>query len=187
MRFIQSSILGCLGLSLIFCLFSCGPGFRSPLVASSELTEHKSLLFNAPEGRAVVYIFRPYQFVASGSPIPVVLDHNPAGSIPCNTYLYLEVMPRDHLIELGEYDGIKYYDDKSEKYVQVRRFPGSKTCSLRFTAEEGHCYFFTTKVKIGGFQIEQIEEKVGKTKIKKAVPSGDNRFDNAENLSKHSY
>jgi hypothetical protein len=154
-------------IALTFILTAAGcSSFSGPVVKSSEALKEKSRQLSPPPGRAAVYVIRPQQFVAAGQAIPVFIDHDRFGSLPPGTYLYGEVMPREHILESAEMTGVK------------------KAASLRFKADEGTCYFFITKVKmgIGGIlSLESVSEEEGRKRIAKYKLSGDNKFEAEEN------
>jgi len=136
-------------------------GCRSLPVASDSYNQ-KALQFKPTPGWAGVYILRENQFVASGSHIKVFLNHKKVGMLYPKSFIYGEIMPREHSLELAE-------------------MPGAKNTSLRFKAEEGKCYFFNTKVAagflIGSQVIEVLSEEEGKERIKTHEHSGFNEFD----------
>jgi hypothetical protein len=138
-------------------------GCRSLPVASDSYNQ-KALQFKPTPGWAGVYILRENQFVASGSHIKVFLNHKKVGMLYPKSFIYGEIMPREHSLELAE-------------------MPGAKNTSLRFKAEEGKCYFFNTKVAagflIGSQVIEVLSEEEGKERVKTHEQSGFNEFDAA--------
>jgi len=144
-------------LFLLFLVTGC----RSLPVASDSYNQ-KALQFKPTPGWAGIYVLRENQFVASGSHIKVFLNHKKVGMLYPKSYIYGEIMPREHSLELAE-------------------MPGAKNTSLRFKAEEGKCYFFNTKVAagflVGSQVIEVLSEEAGKELVKNYTPSGFNDFD----------
>jgi hypothetical protein len=132
-------------------------GCRSFPTASDNYTQ-KARQFKPAPGWAGVYVLRPNQFVASGSNIKVFLDHKKVGMLPPGSFIYGEVMPREHFLELAE-------------------MPGAANKSLRFKAEEGKCYFFKTEVGFARQIIELLSEEEGKELVKSYRQSGFNEFD----------
>ena len=103
-------------------------------------------------------IRRP-QFIASGSGLDVHLDKVRFGSVPPYAYLYGEIDPGQHGLDLS---------------LQV----GSpKPLSHGFTVEAGRSYFFDVAAKMGGFTLEPILEAEGRKLVQKYELSGDNRFE----------
>lgn len=147
-------------LILLFLVTGC----RSLPVASDSYHQ-KALEFKPTPGWAGIYILRENQFIASGSHIKVFLNHKKVGMLYPKSYIYGEIMPREHSLELAE-------------------MPGAKNTSLRFKAEEGKCYFFNTKVAagflVGSQVIEVLSEEEGKELVKNYPQSGFNDFDAAE-------
>jgi len=146
-------------LFLLFLITGC----RSLPVASDSYNQ-KALQFKPTPGWAGVYVLRENQFIASGSHIKVFLNHKKVGMLYPKSFIYGEIMPREHSLELAE-------------------MPGARNTSLRFKAEEGKCYFFNTKVAAGfptGSQvIEVLSEEEGKERVKTHEHSGFNEFDAA--------
>lgn len=134
-------------------------GCRSFPVASDSYTK-KARQFNPTPGWAGLYVLRPNQFLAAESNIKVFLDHKKVGMLPPGSFIYGEVMPREHFLELAE-------------------MPGCANKSLRFTAEEGKCYFFKTEVGFARQIIELLSEEEGKELVKSYKQSGFNDFDSA--------
>lgn len=128
--------------------------------SSSELLQ-RATQFRPPADKAAVYVIRGGGFAASGSPIELHLDQTRFGSIPIYTYLYGEVTPSEHLLELS---------------MRAPAF-NPKPLQHRFTAEASRCYFFKASVGVGGFDLEPIEEEEGKRLVGKSTLSGDNRFE----------
>jgi len=153
----NSAKLTAMTLFLLFLVTSC----RSLPVASDSYNQ-KALQFKPTPGWAGIYVLRENQFVASGSHIKVFLNHKKVGMLYPKSYIYGEIMPREHSLELAE-------------------MPGAKNTSLRFKAEEGKCYFFNTKVAagflVGSQVIEVLSEEEGKELVKSYPPSGFNEFD----------
>jgi hypothetical protein len=130
----------------------------APIHQSSANLKDKALRFRPAEGRSAVYVIRPNQFVAAGSALPVFLDHEKFGSLPPKSYLYCEVLPREHALELAE-------------------LPGAKPVVVRFNAETGRCHFFYARANLGGFVLDQMEESEGQKRVRASSLSGDNRFE----------
>jgi hypothetical protein len=155
----NSAKLIAITLFLLFLVTGC----RSLPVASDSYNQ-KALQFKPTPGWAGVYILRENQFVASGSHIKVFLNHKKVGMLYPKSFIYGEIMPREHSLELAE-------------------MPGAKNTSLRFKAEEGKSYFFNTKVAagflIGSQVIEVLSEEEGKERVKTHEHSGFNEFDAA--------
>jgi hypothetical protein len=147
--------------AMILCLLFLVAGCRSLPIASDSYNQ-KALQFKPTPGWAGIYVLRENQFVASGSHIKVFLNHKKVGMLYPKSYIYGEIMPREHSLELAE-------------------MPGAKNTSLRFKAEEGKCYFFNTRVAagflVGSQVIEVLSEEEGKERVKSYPPSGFNEFD----------
>lgn len=142
-------------------------GFSGPVVKSSDTLNQSARQLQPPPGKALVYVFRPQQFVAAGQAIPVFIDHERFGGLPPGTFLYGEIMPREHILEAAEMRGVK------------------EAASLRFKADDGKCYFFSTKVSMGlggVLSIESISEEEGKKLITKYKLSGDNKFETGDHI-----
>lgn len=129
----------------------------APLQRPSEAFAAKAREFRPPPGWAAVYVIRPFAFVAAGSSVPVFLDHKPFGKLLVGTYLYAEIAPREHVLELAE--------------VQL-----ASNVSQRFVAEEGKCYFFHASYGTS-LTLEPLPEAEGKLRVGKYDQSGDNRLD----------
>ena len=153
----SSAKLTAMTLFLLFLVTSC----RSLPVASDSYNQ-KALQFKPTPGWAGIYVLRENQLVASGSHIKVFLNHKKVGMLYPKSYIYGEIMPREHSLELAE-------------------MPGAKNTSLRFKAEEGKCYFFNTKVAagflVGSQVIKVLSEEEGKELVTSYTPSGFNEFD----------
>jgi len=134
-------------------------GCRSFPTASDNYTQ-KARQFKPTPGWAGIYVMRPAQLVAAGSNIKVFIDHKKVGMLPPQSFIYGEIMPREHSLELAE-------------------MPGASNSSLRFKAEEGKCYFFFTKVSFptGAQVIELLPEEEGKELVRSYKQSGFNEFE----------
>jgi hypothetical protein len=126
--------------------------------ASDEFTR-QARQFKPSPGRAAVYVIRPAQFVAAGSFIGVWIDHKKFGKLPPRSFLYTEVLPREHVLELTEVINVK-------------------NISHRFVAEEGKCYFFTAEVLLSAkMSLSALSEEEGKQLVSDYDQSGSNAFD----------
>lgn len=146
-----------LALSLLLIGSGCAQ-FSAPVKKSSAATQARARQFSPPEGKIGIYILRGYQFAAAGAPVPVFLDHSKFGTLPPNSYLYCEALAREHVLELAE-------------------LPMAKSTSLRFRSDPGQCYFFDTKVVLGGFKIEPLKEDEARKRVSKLKLSGDSVFE----------
>lgn len=144
-------------LLIVFITSGCA-GFGAPIIEASKSLDLKAREFNPPEGRAAIYIIRPYQFVAAGSPIHVYLDHEKFGEVPPGSFIYGEILPREHTIELAEMTGLE-------------------NTTLQFTAEAGMCYFFYSEINLRSQGLEGISSDKGKELVNKYKLSGQNKFD----------
>lgn len=144
-------------LSSVFFVAGCA-SFGAPVTKSSEILDSQARKFSPPAGRAAVYLIRPSQFVAAGSPITAFMDHEDFGAVPPGSFLYGEILPREHSLEVG-IKGI------------------NKITPLRFKAEEGKCYFFYTEVNLRSVALELISDEKGKDLVEKYKLSGQNKFD----------
>jgi hypothetical protein len=145
-----------IALLLSFLLSGCA-SFKT---ASGIYTE-KARQFSPPPGRAALYVIRPNQFIAAGSYIGVFIDHDKLGRLPPQSFLYAEITPREHILELAEVSN-------------------SKNTSVRFKAEEGKCYFYRAEVKAGfggTLALESFSEGEGKDLVRNYEQSGYNEFD----------
>ena len=143
-------------LLLAFLAASCS-SFRSPVKKASDTFTQKARQFSPPPGRAAVYVIRPFGFVAAGSPMTIFMDHRKFGKLPAGTFLYGEVLPREHILESAE-------------------FPGVQNASLRFKAEEGRCYFFYATVG-WNLNLETLPDDEGRRRVEKYEQSGENTFE----------
>ncbi len=154
--------------ALFLTLLTAGcAGVSGPVVKSSDALNQTARQLQPSPGRAAVYVLRPQQFVAAYQAIPVFIDHERFGALPPGTFLYGEIMPREHVLEAAEMKGVK------------------TAASLRFKAEDGRCYFFSTKVSMGFggvLSIEPISEEEGKKLITKYKLSGDNKFETGDEI-----
>lgn len=129
---------------------------------ASEGYTKKARQFSPPPGRAGLYVMRTAQFVAAGSPINVFLDHKKFGSLPPPSFIYAEILPREHVLELAEVSGCK-------------------NISIRFTAEEKKCYFYLAEVHMGfgkgTMTLEPLSEEEGRELVNKYEQSKINAFD----------
>lgn len=147
-----------MGIVLLLAFLAAGcASFRSPVQKASDPFTQRARLFSPPSGRAAVYVIRPFGFVGAGLPIPVFIDHKEFGKLPAGTYLYGEIQPREHILELAEFSGVK-------------------NASLGFKAEEGTCYFYYATVG-WSLNLESLPDDEGKRLVEKYELSGDNRFD----------
>jgi len=147
-------------IALSLFLAACGSSWVSFPKASSIYTQ-KARQFSPPPGRAALYVIRPNQFVAAGSPITVFIDHNKFGRLPPPSFIYAEIMPREHLLELAE-------------------MGGAGSTSIRFKAEEGKCYFYLAEVKFSvpaSMHLELLPEKKGKELVNTYEQSAYNEYD----------
>lgn len=135
----------------------CASLRTSPLKTPSDAFAAKAREFRPPSGWAAVYVIRPFGLAGAGSPMPVFLDHKPFGKLLVGSYLYAEIAPREHVLEVAE-------------------FKGAKNFSLRFTAEEGKCHFFHATVGFG-LNLEPLPEEEGRRLVNKYEQSGDNQLD----------
>ncbi len=143
-------------LILLF-LFSGCASFQT---ASAIYTE-KARQFSPPPGRAGLYVIRPNQFVAAGSYIGVFVDHDKLGRLPPRSFLYAEIAPREHILELAEVSN-------------------SRNTSVRFKAEEGKSFFYRAEVKagLGGtLVLTPLSEEEGKNLVRDYQQSGYNEYD----------
>ena len=144
-------------LLLAFLAAGCASLRGAPLKKPSEAFAGKALQFSPPPGQAAVYVIRPFGFAGAGSSMSVFLDHKPFGKLPVGSFLYGEVLPREHFLELAEFTGVK-------------------NASLRFRAEEGKCHFFYATV--GWNQsLDALPEDEGKRLVQKYEQSGENQLD----------
>jgi len=142
----------------IFLMVLLVPACVSFPKASDELTR-QARQFSPSPGRAAVYVIRPNQFVAAGSFIGLWIDHKKIGRLPPRSFLYTEVLPREHVIELTEVVNVK-------------------NTSHRFTAEEGKCYFFTAEILISAnMSLSALSEAEGKQLVSDYDQSGFNTVD----------
>jgi len=126
--------------------------------ASDEFTR-QARQFSPSTGRAAVYVIRPNQLVAAGSFIGLWIDHKKIGRLPPRSFLYMEVLPREHVIELTE-------------VVSVTN------TSHRFMAEEGKCYFFTAEILLSAkMSLSALSEEEGKQLVSDYNQSGYNTVD----------
>ena len=128
-----------------------------PLKMPSDAFAAKARDCRPPPGWAAVYVIRPFGLAGAGSPLPVFLDHKPFGKLLVGSFLYAEIAPREHFLELAE-------------------FPGAENFSHRFTAEDGKCHFFHATV---GFRLklEPLPEEEGRRLVSEYDQSGDNQLD----------
>jgi hypothetical protein len=152
LRFVPTAVL-----ALVVAACGCST-FSAPTKKSSKAAQERAMKFSPPEGKVGIYVLRPYQFVAAGLPAPLFLDHATFGQLPPHTFLYCEVLARDHVLELAE-------------------VPGAKSASLRFKTEAGRCYFFRARVVLGGFSIKPLSEEEGRKQVRKLELSGDSVFE----------
>ncbi len=134
-------------------------GCLPPIRPASTTLNLKARQFSPSPGRAAIYVIRPGQFVASGSPLPVMIDHEQFGQLPVQSFLYGEVLPREHILEF--------------------KYPGVSS-SHRFKAEEGKCYFILVKAGLTGFSVETLSDEEGKKLVDGYELSGENKFDNED-------
>jgi hypothetical protein len=147
-------------LATVFFVAGCA-SFGAPVTKSSEILDSQARKFSPPAGRAAVYVIRPYQFVAAGSPITLFIDHGDFGAIPPGSFLYGEILPREHSLEAG-----------------IKGISG--VTPYQFKAEEGRCYFFYTEVNLGSVTLESISDEKGKDLVAKYKLSGQNKFDKGD-------
>jgi hypothetical protein len=155
--------LAVIALSLF--LAACGSTWVSFPKASATYTQ-KARQFSPPPGRAALYVIRPDQFVAAGSPITVILDHNTFGRLPPPSFIYAEIMPREHLLELAE-------------------MGGAKNTFIRFPADEGKCYFYLAEVKFAvpaSMSLVLLPEEKGRELVSKYEQSADNEYDYGQKM-----
>ena len=75
------------------------------------------------------------------------------------SFIYGEILPREHILELAEVSG-------------------AKNTSLSFKAEEGKCYFFFAEVKLSGaMSLEALSDEKGKELVNKYGQSAYNEYD----------
>jgi hypothetical protein len=131
----------------------------APVRSGSTSLAARAARFAPPPGQAAIYVIRRPQLVASGAAVDVHLDQVRFGSVPPYAYLYGEIGPAQHTLELS---------------LQVCR---TKPLRHPFTVEAGRCYYFDIAVRMGGFHLEPIPEADGKKVVQKYSLSGDNRFE----------
>jgi hypothetical protein len=150
-------------LTVIMVLFAlllsgCGASLRTrPLVNASDAITKKAQQFSPSPGQAAIYVIRPFGFAGAGSEMNIFIDHKEFGQLPVGSYLYGEILPREHTLESAN-------------------FIGGGTASLRFKAEEGRCYFFYATVG-WHLNLEPLSEEEGKKLVGKYEMSGRNSFD----------
>jgi len=135
----------------------CAQLRTGPLKAPSDAFAAKARECRPPPGWAAVYVIRPFGLAGAGSPMPVFLNHKPFGKLLVGSFLYAEIAPREHFLELAE-------------------FKGAENFSQRFTAQEGKCHYFLATV---GFrlELEPLTEEEGRRLVNKYDHSGDNELD----------
>lgn len=131
----------------------------APVRVGSSPLAARAARFAPPASQAAIYVIRRPQFVASGAAVDVHLDKVRFGSVPPYAYLYGEIEPAQHTLDLS---------------LQVG---GGKPLHHPFTVEAGRCYYFDVAVRMGGFHIESIPEADGEKLVQKYSLSGDNRFE----------
>lgn len=157
---LKNAIFALCILSMALFITGCA-SFGAPITKSSGILDSQARKFSPPAGRAAVYIIRPKQFVAAGSPIKAFMDHEDFGAIPPGSFLYGEILPREHSLEAG-IKGI------------------SEVTPYRFKAEEGKCYFFYTEVNMRSVTLEPVSDEKGKDLVTKYKLSGQNKFDTGD-------
>ena len=143
-------------LILIFMIAGCA-SFRSPVKKASDSLTQKAMQFSPPQGRAAVYVVRPFGFVGAGLPMHLLIDHQEFGKLPAGTFLYGEISPREHILESADFTGLKSH-------------------SIKFTAEEGKSYYIYATVG-WNLHLDILTEDEGKRLVTKYELSGDNKFD----------
>jgi hypothetical protein len=153
---IGAKLISVLCLVVLACA-GCASLRTGPLETPSDAFSSRAKDCRPPPGWAAVYVIRPFGLAGAGSPLPVFLDHKPFGKLLVGSFLYAEIAPREHLLELAE-------------------FKGAENFSHRFTAQEGKCHYFHATV---GFQLklEPLPEEEGRQLVKKYDQSGDNQLD----------
>lgn len=105
--------------------------------------------FNAPQGKAAVYVYRNETF-GTAVKMPVVLDDKVIGDTAAKTYLYEEVAPgTHHLVSKAENDS-----------------------TLSFDAAAGKVYYVWQEVKMGVLsarsKLQMVDEKTGQDGVKES-------------------
>ncbi len=126
----------------------------APIPKGSPDLAARALRFSPDPGRAAVYVVRPAQFTGGLAPLPVFLDHAKLGAIMPKAFLYAEVLPREHILELAE-------------------FHAANSTSTTFKAEEGQCYFYEARVVLGGTRLTLLHAEEGRQRIGESTLSGD--------------
>ena len=132
-------------------------GCASVPKASTELQE-KGRSFSPDPGKAVVYVYRPYNYFGSASVCDVSLDQRDFGRLGLNTYLFGDVDPGPHAIR-----------SRSE-------MGGGPGVPQKFDAEAGKIYFFRVDPGLTQFGIKHVNEKEGRDCVSQCELSGDNVF-----------
>jgi len=100
--------------------------------------------FAPPPGRSGLYVLRPALGPAVG--LKVLFDHEEFGPLVKGSFLYAEVLPREHVIELT---GVGH----------------AKDVSLLVKPEPGRCYFYEMSASFGELQLRPLEEEEGRRMV----------------------
>lgn len=127
--------------------------------ASAAHAERARRVAPAP-GRAGLYILRPELGPAVG--LKVLLDHEVFGPLDKGSFLYAEVLPRAHLIELI---GVWH----------------AKDFSLTLEPEAGRCYFYEMMARFGEIRLRTVSESEGR-RLLAALEAAETPFDAGEEV-----
>jgi hypothetical protein len=155
----RSRKLPLLAITLLSLLIFQITGCKSVPEGSATMKQ-QALSFTPPEGKAGIYVIRPYQFAGSAVLNKISLDYQGFGSLETSSYLYGTVSPGEHTLRSND--------------------PNSGFALSRFTVEAGKNCYFTVRRGLahnGAIQFESISETDGQALVQKCKLSGDNRFE----------
>ncbi len=101
--------------------------------------------FSAPQGKAGLYMYRPYAYVGSGVSNDLLIDGDKVGELAINTYLYIEVPPGRHVI--------------------AAEYQGAYGSSIPVDAVGGQLYFISATAGFAGMQVKLENSQDGKAGV----------------------
>jgi hypothetical protein len=170
MRYAEGMTLFAL-IMVVFILIGCA----ASVPTASQDDERRATTYTSPPGKASVYVYRPFYHEGSALLWEVRIDDKYLGVVGPNTYLFDNIDPGSHIININV----------------IRKYPKIilKDAMIKFNAEEGKLYFFKLNISHGWFEeqinVEHVDEREGRDKISSYKLSGYNIFDYYVLINKH--
>ncbi len=156
---------------LVFVLIGCA----ASVPAASQNDERRATTYKSPPGKSSVYVYRPFYHSGSALLWEVRIDDKYLGVVAPNTYLFHNIDPGSHTINVNV----------------IRKYPKTvlKDAMIKFDAEESKLYFFKLNISHEWFEdqikVEQVDDREGRDKITNYKLSGYNIFDYYVLINRH--